>query len=228
MSGGRLLAIGDIHGCDVALALMLHTFAPTPDDQIILLGDICDRGPNTSGVIEILLEWRERCDMRLVMGNHDEMMLAVFGRLPHGNLNFWWSVGGAETIESYGGDPNDVPESHLDFLESAEPYLESDSEIYVHASVRDTLPLHEQSIETLRWEKVTGYERPHASGRRVICGHTSQRSGNPLVWPGWACIDTRVYDPEGWLTALDVEADTIYQTNQFGQVRGPFPLHHFE
>ena len=224
MSEGRTIAIGDIHGCDVALERVLEAVAPSADDHLVVLGDVCDRGPNTRRVIDILIDLENRCDLLPILGNHDEMMLAVFGRLPNGNLNFWWGVGGSETIESYGGDPSAVPESHLDFLSHAAPYLESPTDIFVHASLRGSLPLTEQSFETLRWQKVSGTEPPHPSGRRVICGHTSQRSGWPLMWDGWLCIDTRVYEPAGWLTALDVHENVFYQANQAGQLRGPFSL----
>ena len=224
MSTGRTFAIGDIHGCDVALERLLDAIVPTRDDRIILLGDICDRGPNTNRVFEMLIELSHRCQLLSILGNHDEMMLAVFGRLPKGNLNFWWSVGGATTIDSYGGDPQAVPDAHLDFLEAAAPYIESDQDIFVHAGINNSRPLSEQSFQTLRWDKLSGSEPPHPSGRRVICGHTAQRSGRPLQWDGWLCIDTRVYDTGGWLTALDVNADIIHQANQNGDTRGPFPL----
>ena len=224
MSAGRTFAIGDIHGCDVALERLLDAIVPTQDDRIILLGDICDRGPNTNRVFEMLIDLSNRCQLLPILGNHDEMMLAVFGRLPNGNLNFWWGVGGSTTIESYGGDPQSVPDAHLDLLEAAAPYIESDRDIFVHAGINHSRPLSEQSFQTLRWDKISGSEPPHPSGRRVICGHTSQRSGWPLQWPGWLCIDTRVYDRGGWLTALDVNADTIHQANQDGDTRGPIPL----
>lgn len=224
MSAGRTFAIGDIHGCDVALGRLLERIEPAAEDRVILLGDLCDRGPNTRRVIEMLIDLSSRCQLLTILGNHDEMMLAVFGRLPNGNLNFWWNVGGSTTIESYGGDPGSVPDAHLDFLESAVPYVESDREIFVHASVDESLPLSEQSFQTLRWDKISGSEPPHLSGRRVICGHTSQRSGWPLQWDGWLCLDTRVYDTGGWLTALDVDANVIHQANQDGDVRGPISL----
>lgn len=224
METERTFAIGDIHGCDVALEKLLEQIDPRTGDRIILLGDLCDRGPHTARVMELLLELASRCRLRCIMGNHDEMMLAVFGRLPGGDLNFWWKVGGSDTMESYGGDPNDVPDSHLDFLAAAEPYVETDSNIFVHATVHPMLLLPEQSFQALRWDKISGTEPPHPSGRRIICGHTAQRSGWPLAWPGWMCIDTRAYDPGGWLTALETNTDEIYQANQRGEIRGPIRL----
>jgi len=226
MSASRTIAIGDVHGCDVALETLLAELAPASEDTVVLLGDLCDRGPDTRRVIDLLLDLSKRCDVKVVRGNHDEMMLGVFGRDAKCDLEFWWGVGGSETIESYGGDPDRVPEAHLDFLDAALPWYETKSSIFVHANLEEGVPLAKQNGDWLRWKKVSGREPPHPSGRRVICGHTSQRSGVPLVWNGWACIDTRVFDDDegGWLTGLVVETDEVYQTSQHGERRGPFPL----
>lgn len=224
MEPERTFAIGDIHGCDLALEKLLERIDPGANDRIILLGDLCDRGPNTSRVMDILLDLNDRCRLQFIMGNHDEMMLGVFGLLPDGDLNFWWRVGGSETIESYGGDPDVVPEAHLDFLAAGEPYVETATDIFVHAMLNPRLSLAEQSHRTLRWDKVSGSEQAHPDGRRIVCGHTAQRSGWPLVWPGWLCIDTCAYDPDGWLTAMETNTDEFYQANQHGDVRGPIRL----
>lgn len=226
MPDGRTIAIGDIHGCDVALETLLEAIAPTADDTVVALGDLCDRGPDTRRVIDLLLDLSKRCELKVIRGNHDEMMLGVFGRDAKCDLAFWWGVGGSETIESYGGDPDRVPEEHLEFLDAALPYYEADSSIFIHASLEEGVPLAQQDGDWLRWRKVSGREPPHPSGRRVICGHTSQRSGVPRAWTGWVCIDTRVFDDAegGWLTALVVGSDEVYQANQHGQVRGPLSL----
>lgn len=221
---GRTIAIGDIHGCDTALERLLDAVNPNADDLVVQLGDVCDRGPDTKRVIELLIDLSGRCDFKMILGNHDEMMLGVFGRHAACDLGFWWGVGGAETIESYGGDPEQVPEEHLAFLEAAFPFLELDDDLLIHASLRHEVPLDEEIADWLRWQKISGTEPPHPSGKRIVCGHSSQRSGKPLVWNGWACIDTRVYDEGGWLTALDLATDTYIQANQDGDVRGPLPL----
>jgi serine/threonine protein phosphatase 1 len=229
MPKGRTIAIGDVHGCDIALETLLGALAPASDDLVIQLGDVCDRGPDTRRVIDLLIDLPRRCDFRLILGNHDEMMLGVFGRHYKCDLAFWWGVGGAETIEAYGGDPNQVPAEHLDFLQSGLPYFETETEIFIHADLEPGVPLEEQDGDWLRWRKITGQEPPHLSGKRVICGHTSQKSGEPLAWDGWACIDTRVFDDRqgGWLTGLVVGTDEVYQADQFGRTRGPFPLSNY-
>jgi serine/threonine protein phosphatase 1 len=218
---GRILAIGDIHGCDVALATLLQHVRPTASDTVVVLGDVVDRGPNTRRVIELLLQLRKTCRLKFVLGNHEEMMLEAYhtGQWMHD----WLMFGGKETLASYGDSFGDVPTEHLDFLSSGLNYWESKTEIFVHAKLEPNVPLDSQSPEWLRWERLEGNEPPHSSGRPVICGHTSQRSGNPLVFNGWVCIDTWVYG-EGWLTCLDTSAGLVYRARQDESAEGPVPL----
>jgi len=210
---GRTLAIGDIHGCDVALETLLSNMQPTDDDTVVVLGDVVDRGPNTKRVIELLLELQTTCRLKLIAGNHEEMMLNALNR--H-DMFFWLNFGGHETMLSYGGPLDDIPPTHVDFLKAALTYYETEREIFVHAGLDPNVPLPQQTPDLLRWYKLDGSETPHSSGKRVVCGHTSQKSGMPIVGDGWVCIDTWVYG-EGWLTCLDVGTDALYQARQTGQ-----------
>lgn len=212
----RTLAIGDIHGCDVAFDTLLATLAPGSDDTIVVLGDVVDRGPGSRQVIERLIELRDRCRLVLILGNHEEMMLA--GMLRGENANDWLRFGGMATVQSYGGRPQEIPKEHLDFLQTAEKYLETEHELFVHANLHVDLPMEQQIPEWLRWTHMTGSEKPHPSGKRVICGHTPQRSGEPFELPGWTCIDTFACGG-GWLTALDVATNEYFQASQAGEER---------
>ena len=71
----RTLVIGDIHGCWRALQALLAAVDLRPDDRIITLGDYVDRGPNSRGVVERLIELHARGNLIPLRGNHDEMML---------------------------------------------------------------------------------------------------------------------------------------------------------
>ncbi len=211
----RTIAIGDIHGCKAALDIVLTKLAIQQDDTLVVLGDAVDRGPDTRGVVERLLELREQCRLVFLLGNHEEMMLEwLDAEKPE---SFWLAVGGQEAVDSYGG-PNKIPAEHIDFLRSGLDYWESDTEVFVHACLEPGVPLGEQKPEWLRWSRVTALEEPLESGKRVICGHTPQVTGEPLIYPGWMCIDTLVYG-HGYLTAVDLGSGRFYQANQAGVLR---------
>jgi len=221
---GRLLAIGDIHGCHIAFETLLRHLAITPNDTVVVLGDVIDRGPGTRQVIDRLLELRERCRFVFLLGNHEEMFLDSLSveevREP------WMGFGGLETLMSYGEhaeETGEIPQNHVAFLKSGLDYFETESTLFVHASLEPDRSLAEQSAEWLRWAKLTKQEQPLPSGQRVICGHTAQKSGQVWVGDGWVCIDTFAYGGM-FLTALDVGSDLVYQARQTGDFRGPITL----
>jgi serine/threonine protein phosphatase 1 len=217
----RTLAIGDIHGCDRALAALVDLIQPTAEDTLVFLGDVVDRGPGTRQAIEQLLELQQRCKLVFLIGNHEEMMIEAMRR---GNIvRAWLQFGGLQAVESYGGDPGRIPPEHLAFLEAGLNYWETDTHIFIHANLEPGVPLEQQRPEWLRWVHLSGEELPHPSGRRVICGHTSLKDGVPATLPGWVCIDTHAFGGKP-LTALDVDADLVYQADQQGLQHGPVPL----
>ena len=190
--------------------------AVSPTDTLVFMGDVVDRGPSTRQVIDEILSLNETCKVVALMGNHEEMMRdALSGR---GLLNPWLDAGGRETLESYGGELSDVPSEHIRFLLSTQQYWETETEIFVHASVEPGVSMPNQTVEFLRWKHVTGSEPPHRSGKRIICGHTSQIDGYPFVFDGWACIDTYAHGGK-YLSCLDVETGDVYQASQTGETR---------
>lgn len=71
----RTIAIGDIHGCSAAFRALLTAISPQPGDTIVTLGDYVDRGVDSKGAIDLLIELEKRCRLVPLLGNHDEMML---------------------------------------------------------------------------------------------------------------------------------------------------------
>ncbi|MDA0835982.1 MAG: metallophosphoesterase [Planctomycetota bacterium] len=220
----RTFAIGDIHGCDVALETLLSKLGLTSTDTCVVLGDVIDRGPDSKRVIEQLIDLQQNCRLILLIGNHEEML---FDALADGPWKETWPLyGGREMIESYGGTIEQIPEEHLDFLRNGVDYFEAGNTIFVHANLEPKVPLDKQTKEWLRWAHLTGNEKPFASGKRVICGHTALKSGTPSVFPGWACIDTFCYGGK-YLTCVNVDTDEVYQARQTGSFRDGLSLKDF-
>ena len=68
---GRLIAIGDIHGCHEEFSELLRLIDLQPDDRLILLGDLVNRGPNTPRVLELARAHRAIS----LLGNHELRLL---------------------------------------------------------------------------------------------------------------------------------------------------------
>lgn len=220
----RTLAIGDIHGCSRALDLLLDRVDPQPADLVITLGDYVDRGPDSRGVLDRLLALEARCRLVPLRGNHDLMMLAA--REDRQHFDEWLRCGGRQALASYqasqdaGTFAEAIAAEHWRFLrQRCLAYRETATHIFVHASLCPDLPLDDQPAYKLYWERLEPEKwRQHNSGKTMICGHSSQRSGVPLVLAGAVCLDTWVYG-DGWLTCLDVKSDAYWQTSQRGETR---------
>jgi serine/threonine protein phosphatase 1 len=219
----RILAIGDIHGCLNALDALLEVVAPAPDDLLIMLGDYVDRGPDSRGVLDRLIEMQARWRVVPLRGNHDEMMLDVRDGQ---DASLWLNCGGRQTLLSYGvsgWNQRDglgvVPAAHWKFLEhDLVDWYETETHFFVHALAAADLPLGEQPTYLLHWEKLVEPVE-HYSGKVMVCGHTKQPSGRPLDLGSTVCIDTGAYTPHGWLTCLDVRSGRYWQANQAREAR---------
>ncbi|MEI8378723.1 MAG: metallophosphoesterase family protein [Planctomycetota bacterium] len=219
---GRHLAIGDMHGCYAALRTLCDFVGLRSDDTIITLGDYCDRGPDTRAVLDWLIRRKTQCQLHPLRGNHDLVM--VKARDDDAERARWLEYGGEATLRSYAkseGDPgsiNDVPDLHWEFLSNElMPYFETEKHFFVHANAFPEVPLEEQPDFMLYWERC--YDPPrHMSGKIMVCGHTSQKSGLPFTNGNAICIDTWVYGA-GWLTCLDVDSGMIWQANQRTETR---------
>jgi serine/threonine protein phosphatase 1 len=164
------------------------------------------------------------CNFVFIMGNHEEMML---DGLDGGSMErVWLNNGGLEALQSYGGHYEDIPEADLDFLRSSLDYWETETEIFIHANLQPGIPLEDQDVEWLRWSRLTGWEPPHPSGKRVLCGHTPQTDGRIRVLDGWIGLDTWAYHDQ-FLTGLDVTNDIVFQTSQSGKVLPAVQLESF-
>ena len=221
----RHLAIGDIHGCFNALRSLIDLVGITSNNTVITLGDYVNRGPNSCAVLDWLIRHPGVGRLIPLRGNHEIMMLNA--RNDDDSYRKWIAVGGKATLKSYSpfetddGTLSDVPDAHWDFLENhLVPTFETEHHFFVHANAYPDLPIADQPDFMLYWEQ---FEDPpmHASGKVMVCGHKSQKSGLPMTNGSAICIDTWAFG-RGWLTCLHVESGMLWQANEAGQTRRMF------
>ena len=212
----RTLAIGDIHGCYRSLKRLASAAKISPNDQIVTLGDHIDRGPDSRGVLDWLID-RSSDGLIALRGNHESMILEA--RINVDTYRAWIVCGGKAVLASFETDDiEQIPERYWQFLEQQlKPYHATDTHIFVHANVFPELDLEDQPDFMLYWD--SSIQRPrHESGRVIVCGHTPQRNGIPLDMGHAVCIDTAAAKG-GWLTCLDVNSRYCWQANEQGDVR---------
>lgn len=215
-------AIGDVHGCLDKLRALWDRVAPTPEDEVVLLGDLVDRGPDSKGVLDFVLRQRDS-GFRVVclLGNHEEMCLA-WHREPH-DLRAWelWSAnGGRQTLASYGytgpGPPprTAIDPEHVEFLLGLPAWHRSRGVTFVHAGLRPGRPIEEQDRQDLLWIREEFFGRWGAFREPVIFGHTPFfevfRKGM-LVGIDTGAVYQALDARYGRLTAYDPSRDLVIQ-----------------
>ena len=113
----RKIAISDIHGCIRTFRYLLEEkIRLQPEDHLFLLGDFIDRGPNSKGVIDYILELQQSgYQLTCLLGNHEEMLLRSFTESLMRDV--WESNGGMETMMSFGiRTAEEIPDLYMDFF----------------------------------------------------------------------------------------------------------------
>lgn len=207
---GRVLAIGDIHGCRCALRNLLIQVAPVRRDRIVFLGDYIDRGPDPRGVVETLLTLRRRVPRCIfLMGNHERMLLDV---LAGQNLPRYLANGGLATLLAYRDKGHlRLPATHWQFFNSLQRFYQTGKYIFVHAGLRPGYPLSQQTEDDLLWIRDVFLTSTADWGKTVVFGHTPLRK--PYFGPRRIGLDTgAVYG--GTLTACDLGSRRIWQARE--------------
>jgi len=223
--GRRVYAIGDIHG---RLDLLRDLTARVIEDarargavsslQLVLLGDLVDRGPDAAGVVDLVIRLsRAWPAFTCLMGNHEEVFhMALCGDL--GALQFFTRIGGRETLLSYGveeelvdGDDEErllarllecVPQAHRDFIADLSHSLAIGDYLFVHAGIRPGVPIDEQKPRDMHWIREEFLRSEDRHSHMVIHGHNI----TPVVdeQPNRIGIDTGAYASDH-LTAIGLE-----------------------
>jgi serine/threonine protein phosphatase 1 len=212
----RTIAIGDVHGCQVALATLVDGLQLAPHDTLVILGDVIDRGPDSRDCIRQLQALEMRCRLQCIQGNHEQMMLDAIDGLM--STQEWLVHGGAETLDSYGKGfgVGSLDPDHVDFIRSWGDVAECDSHFFAHGNYLASRPLTRQPWRDLRWQSLKWHTpEPHLSGKTAVLGHTANKQGEILNLGHLVCIDTYCHGG-GWLTAFDVTTGRIWQANQSG------------
>ena len=86
---GPLDVIGDVHGEIEALTSLLGHLGYAADGRhadgrrVVFVGDLCDRGPDSPAVLDLVMGWVQAGRAQCVLGNHE--LNVLLGEPKHGN-----------------------------------------------------------------------------------------------------------------------------------------------
>jgi serine/threonine protein phosphatase 1 len=225
--GLRIYAVGDIHGrADLLRRLLLRIDQDLEENPAartlhVFLGDYIDRGQDSAGVLDLLIERSQAFPAVCLKGNHEAFLLE-FLRNPR-ILRLWAPNGGLATLASYGLKPPlhpaageeeklvadlraAMPERHSQFLAGLELSFTCGDYFFAHAGVRPGTPLSCQRQEDLLWIRDDFLQHQEPFEKIIVHGHTPVME--PEVRPNRINIDTGAY-ATGRLTCLRLERDKI-------------------
>jgi serine/threonine protein phosphatase 1 len=227
--GSRVYAVGDIHG-RVDLLRALHRLIqedaarrPARRNVVVYLGDYIDRGAESPGVIDLLLDQPLRGFEHVhLKGNHEDTLLRFLDDISIGQS--WLLYGGAETLQSYGVRPpranganedlvraqselkQKLPERHRQFMAGLELTHAEGDYLFVHAGVRPGVLLDQQIEEDMLWIRDDFLFSDAEFGKIVVHGHTI--TSRPDLQPNRIGIDTGAF-ASGTLTCLVLDGTEL-------------------
>jgi len=172
-----LFAIGDVHGCAVELRMLINQLPLTKDTTVVFIGDYVDRGPDSKGVIDTVLELSQHCHVVPLMGNHEQMMLEYLADPFSHVAGMFIYNGGSATLESYSDGHGEwhVPEEHLAFLHSLKLSYETEHDFFVHAGLPD-VPIEkldqDEHMDRMLWTRKPFLESSYRWSKVIVHGHT--------------------------------------------------------
>ncbi|MDQ0390240.1 metallophosphoesterase family protein [Labrys monachus] len=224
-----VVAIGDVHGRLDLLVPVLDRIerraAQTAGIRhiVVSLGDLIDRGPDSSGVIERMMAGVAGCDLVVLRGNHEDALLGFLDEKPIGDA--WRSFFGAEAfLQSYGIASRQnfreekampqlredllaaMPQAHIDFLRSLPSHAVFGDYFFVHAGVRPGVSLAEQEERDLVWIRDEFLNSKQRFEKKIVHGHTPVRK--PDFNRNRINLDTKAY-ASGKLTAALFEGTAV-------------------
>jgi serine/threonine protein phosphatase 1 len=236
-----IYAIGDIHGQSTQLedALALVEADGGAQAQVVFVGDYVDRGPDSCGVIDRLVQGlADGRNWTCLKGNHDRFFERFLAppepqHDPHLLVGYHWfhdAIGGRETVASYGVSVPDrirqsdlaahlrsvVPDSHKQFLQSLHLRHHVGDLFFAHAGIRPGVPLDDQVENDLVWIRQEFLQDYSDHGVLVVHGHTPVQ--HPELYKNRLAIDTGAGYGRA-LVPVVIDDDGIFALSSRGRQR---------
>jgi len=202
-----VVAIGDVHGCASLLDGVLDQHRGSGAD-LIFLGDLIDRSPQTAGdrkVLERVVALQANpkkygfSKVTVLRGNHEQMLLDALKEEKPGPATDLW--------EWNGGNPDLLPyaKKHLSWLNRLPHIAIRAQYLFVHAGVRPGVPIDKQKLMDLLWIRQPFLNKGnHGLPYVVVHGHTFRQDFRVTRLPHRIGIDTGAY-ASGILTAFEID-----------------------
>ena len=172
--------IPDVHGHLATLKSMVEDrIALTKDDSLYFLGDYIDRGPDSKGVIDYIINLQESgYDVNYIRGNHEDYCIRAWEDdqkrfLFRGPIEKdWRKNGGNRTLESFGAKrPRDISKFYIDWMKGAKYFIKLEDYILVHAGMNFKIDNPFEDTRSMMWIRDFRVDKNKIAGKKIIHGH---------------------------------------------------------
>lgn len=162
---GRLFVIPDIHGCVSTFRSLLTRLNLQKEDYLILLGDYINKGANSLGVLDTIIELlQQRLNVWPLLGNHEKMLMDVhYGFDNSVNLKSLYISTGL--VDSEGK----IISTYRKFLLNLPYYYKIGSNYFVHAGFDFQKPSPFEDYDSMLW--IRNFSVPTTFEGRIFHGH---------------------------------------------------------
>ena len=166
---GNRYVISDIHGCLKTLEKLVSRINLKKEDQLFLLGDYIDRGPDSVGVLDYIIDLQEKFQVYSLRGNHEESLL----RLEEADVTIdkEFYVMNEKTFELFDFE-FELKEKYFNFLDNLPYFFVLEKHILVHAG----LDFHSYdpylNLDKMLWIRDMRYNPLQAMNKTIVHGHT--------------------------------------------------------
>lgn len=129
----RRLAIPDIHGCATTFEALLEKINLQTSDKLYLLGDYIDRGKNSSGVLDKIINLQQTHQVFPILGNHEYDMLRA--EKEYDSATFYMYAKRMAKSADLLDDNRKIQEKYKNFFYSLPFYIELEDFILVHGGI---------------------------------------------------------------------------------------------
>ncbi len=214
----KIWIIPDIHGCVATLEmLMAQQIKPNKSDRLIFLGDYIDRGPDSKGVIDFIMQMQaEGYNITALKGNHEDSCVKAWEadknrksflsmRTKSSLQKEWEHFGGVETLKSFGVTwPSKIPDNYIRWMQSLKNYEESEKFIAVHAGLNFDAEDPFSDVRYMLWSREFVVQPEKINNKILIHGH---------VPVNLELIDMAIRNPHSDFIDLD---NGIYMSHKAG------------
>ena len=177
--------IPDIHGCVRTLSTLIENqIVPNKNDHLIFLGDYIDRGPDSKGVIDYVMDLENNeYNVTALLGNHEDYCIKAYEEdsKHKGFLGFrsktkvqkeWEMHGGLQTMESFNAEsPKDIDERYINWMRKLPYFIEVDDFIIVHAGLNFKVEDPFSDKRAMIWIRDFKVDQDKIPNKKIIHGH---------------------------------------------------------